>query len=301
MAMEGDVQLTKFNVLSMEWMKEPAIGAIACRRNGTSFHGSLIHDFGVLILIVYEQESREDSMEHAMLGDTTCQILHVHLKQLRRWIIDGERSDLVNYLLEGDILWETDHKIQLLRQEIMAFEGTLREQKLFHEFAAFLNHYVLAKRCMKEGQSLDAYHRVLQALHHWACIELIDRGILPTVNVWQEVQMVNKGVYKLYEELTLSIETVEQRVELVLLACEFSVMSKMADCSVLLFRILRSRREPWSIQELINHPELIHVKFELPLVLRKLVYRSFIKEIAKSGSKATYYNDKPNELRYCSY
>nr|WP_245256240.1 hypothetical protein [Paenibacillus lactis] len=41
---------------------------------------------------------------------------------------------------------------------------------------------------------------------------------------------------------------------------------------------MRSRRTPWTIQELILHPELAPVAAELQIVLRNLVYRSLVKE-----------------------
>jgi hypothetical protein len=293
--MEGDVQLTSLDLLSVELLEKDAIGAIAYHQSGDQFMGSIIHDFESFILVVCETEVPERPLKHVKLGEMRCQILHVSLSRLWHWLIAGERCNLVFYLLEGDIIWESGNKIRLLRQEIRGFDGQMREQKLFHEFALFLKDYVNAKRYLKEGSVLDAYHSVLNALHHWASIEVIERGAMPSQNVLSQVRSMDKSVYKLYEELITSTETVEQRVELVLLACEFSVMSKMADCSVLLFKILRSRSDPWSIHELLNHPELKHVQYELPLVLRKLVYRSYIKE---TTVRRSFSNECGKELCY---
>ncbi|HFL3236889.1 TPA: hypothetical protein ACG3KH_004359, partial [Clostridioides difficile] len=47
-----------------------------------------------------------------------------------------------------------------------------------------------------------------------------------------------------------------------------------------LLRVLRSRREPWCMDELLHHPELKFVGEDLPLILRKLVFRSMVKESA---------------------
>ncbi|MDP4098102.1 nucleotidyltransferase-like protein [Paenibacillus sp. P96] len=289
------MQLTSLDLLSVDLLDSNAIGAIAYRKAGNHFVGSIIHDFEALILIVCDSERQERLFKHVKIGELRCQVIYAPLSSLWRWLIAGEQRNLVYYLLEGDIIWESGRKIRLLREEIKGFDGQMREQKLFHEFARFLNNYVNAKRYLKEGSALDAYHSVLNALHHWASIEVIERGGMPSQKVLSQVRSMDKSVYKLYEELTISAETVEQRVELVLLACEFSVMSKMADCSVLLFRILRSRNEPWSIHELFNHPELKHVQYELPLVLRKLVYRSYIKE---STARKSFSNDYVRELCY---
>ena len=127
---------------------------------------------------------------------------------------------------------------------------------------------------------VDAYYDALETLGSWARIVLIEQGIYPDHTVWTHIQQLDRALWKLYQELTVSSETLEQRVELVLLACEFSVMSKMGDCSELLLRVIRSRKEPWSVNELVNHPQLRFVRNDLPLVLRKLVFRSIVKESA---------------------
>ncbi|MNJ57368.1 hypothetical protein D3C77_529540 [compost metagenome] len=139
--------------------------------------------------------------------------------------------------------------------------------------------YIEAKRYTQGLDFLDAYYSVLQALTHCARIELIDQGILPEDSVWEQVRPLNSVVYKLFDELTDSKETLEQRIQLVLLACEFTVMSKMADCCAVLLRIISSRKEAWSIQELVQLPELVEVREEVPMILRKLVYHSLAKEI----------------------
>ncbi|MOA36147.1 hypothetical protein D3C78_1576540 [compost metagenome] len=81
------------------------------------------------------------------------------------------------------------------------------------------------------------------------------------------------------DELTDNKETLEQRIQLVLLASEFSVMSKMEDCCSLLIHILSSRKSAWSLQELMEVPDLVYIKAELPMLLRKLVHRSLVTEV----------------------
>lgn len=289
------MQLTKLNVVYDELLKEDSIGAIAYHQPVEYFQGSMLHDFDTLILVIGEWGKCKGHVEHKMVGDSRCEVLHVTISCLKEWIIAGEQADIVHYLLEGDLIWELDHRVRVLRQELTEFTGTLREQKLFHEFAKFLGDYVQSKRYMREGRTIDAYQSVLKALDHWASIELVERGIYPTSHVWMQVRPLDRTVYKLYNELTLSTETLDQRIELVLLACDFSVMSKMSECSSLLFRILGSRHEPWSIYELMNHPELKYLQQDLVIVLRKLVFRSMIKEKTAGPQMVGKYE---REIRY---
>ncbi|MGF7048365.1 hypothetical protein J2T13_002872 [Paenibacillus sp. DS2015] len=262
-----------------ETFDKSTIGVIAFRETRYRNHSALLYDFKYQILAVHEPSDKHSRIEHSIINESRCEILHTNLTELRQRLIAGDTEDVVKYLLEGDILLDSEGDLMKLRLEFQSFEQQLRDQKMFLEFSRFLWLYVEAKRYMEERRIMDAYHSVMESLHHWARIELIERGILPRTYVWEQVKGLNSAVHKLYEELTVSRETVEQRIELVLLGCEFSVMSKMAQCSDLLLRILSSRVQAWSIEDLIHHPELLSVSTELPLVLRKLVYHNLVKEV----------------------
>lgn len=255
-----------------------ALGTIIYRQEAHKFDGSLLHDFDFIVLIVHEEQGSELVVEHTLTRDLPCQVLHVTIESLQRWLIAGEKGDLIRCFIEGELVHDHGGRLSSLRQEYIEFEQPLRDRKMLYEFSRFLCIYVEAKRYMQAGFVIDAYQCVLDSLKHWARIELIERGVLPDKAVWEQVKELNTAIHKLYEELTQSTETIRQRVELVLLACEFSVMSKMAECTGLLLEILKSRSEPWSIEELIHHPELSLLRNELPLVIRKLVNRSLVKE-----------------------
>lgn len=289
------MQETKLSLMYDELLQKNSIGVISYRKPGKYFRGDMLCDFDELVLIIEEGQQPARFIQHLFINGLRCQVLYVTLACLKGWIIAGEQADIIDYLLEGHIVWELDDRVRLLRQEIVEFYDPLREQKRFHEFSRFLVNYVQGKKSLREGRTTDAYQSVLKALDHWASIELIERGIYPKVHLWLHIQPLDRTVYKLYNELTLSTETLEQRIELVLLACEFSVMSKMKECSSPLLRILGSRREPWSIDELINHPDLKNLQLDLTVVLRKLVHRLLIKE-----SAAEDFRDRGHsrELRY---
>jgi hypothetical protein len=193
--------------------------------------------------------------------------------------LSGENRNAVQWLMQGDIMLDRGDQLKSLRKEMSDFAKLLREQRLFTEFSLFYRKYLLAKQYVQSGHHLDAYCNILEALAHWAHIAVIEEGAQPEVMVWEQVKQYNLGIYKLYEELTLSTETMGQRVKLVLLACEFSVMSKMKQCCALLLRIIQSRQEPWTASELCDHPLLSGLHAETSLMLRKLAERSFIREV----------------------
>ncbi|WP_411349085.1 nucleotidyltransferase-like protein [Paenibacillus sp. WLX2291] len=273
------MELTNLSFLHENKNNHRIIGAIASRSRGSNFNGSLLHDFDVLIIVVYRQHEEEEIIEHRMDAfNTNIQVIYVDRQMLENDTITGRNPMLVEQFMNGEIIWDTDRELQRMREQFTRFSRPLSERRILLEFSQFLALYVEAKRHMQEQQTMDAYNCIFQALQHWARIDLCEKGIYPVSAVWEQVREHKLDVHKLYEQLAFSTETMEQRVELVLLACEFSVMSKMKECSEALFRVLRSRKQPWSIRELMEHPELSHIGSNLSMVIRKLVYRSLINE-----------------------
>lgn len=296
--MEGNVELTNFSFYYGNTVDEEAVGAIAYRNSDKRQQGLLVYDFEVNIVVVYDGTPDEPPIQHSIVGGERCQVVSIGLDDLHRELLSGTHKVLIKCFLEGDIIKDDQDRLSNLRRDFLRFAEPFREQKLFIGFAHFLQKYIDAKMLLKEERVLDAYHTLLEGLHYWGQLELIERGIHPESAVWEQITGLNTPVRKLYEELTVSTETLGQRVELALLAYEFSMISKLESSSALLLRVLRSRRNPWTIQELILHPELAPVGKELPIVMRKLVYQSLVKEVPiwrgvrSYGSEAIrYYTD----------
>ncbi|GJM83845.1 hypothetical protein HMSSN139_63410 [Paenibacillus sp. HMSSN-139] len=290
------METTIFSILDEEKAGHGAIGAVGYRLDQTGSHDSLLHDFEFLIMVVHHGlEETEQRIEHGMSGEAAYQLLHVGSRDIERGILIGDQRDSVKYFCTGRSFGDIEGKLSAFRSYINEFGEPMKERRKLKEFAKFLKVYGEAKRYTAEQDLLDAYFCVLQALKHYARLELIEQGILPESSVWEQVRPLNSVVYKLFDELTENSETLEQRIQLVLLACEFTLASKMADCCSLLLRILGSRKEAWSIQELAQVPDLEHVKDELPLLLRKMVTRSLAQEITKAHKEGA---GDSRELRY---
>ncbi len=163
-----------------------------------------------------------------------------------------------------------------------------REHRLLFEFAGFVHAYVQAREEMQSGSLLDAHSSTLAALHHWAHIELAEITIKPKASVWRQIRRYHPGIHKLYEELTGSTESLEQRLKLVLLGCEFAMMDKLKTCTALIFRVLNSREEPWSYDELRAHPSLSWIEDDLDMLLNKLLSKGYIREVAVIGSDGSF-------------
>ncbi|MNO40891.1 hypothetical protein D3C76_310500 [compost metagenome] len=281
------MELSNLTLFSGETFDESVLGAVALHQTGNApFQSALLHDFDMVVLMLHEEQEKERIITHSMAGERRTQSVHVGLSALERAVMAGDNNELLTSLIAGEVIWDPKGILGEMRREIIQFQGPIKERILFMEFSRFLHMYVKSKRYLEAGCTMDAYNCVLIALYHWARIEVSEAGCFPDPAVWEQVKGLNSSVHKLYEELTISTETLDQRVELILLACEFSIMSKMSDCCTILLNILGSRKEPWSIKELLQHSGLSQLSAELPLVLRKLVSRSQIREIASWAEDA---------------
>lgn len=236
-----------------------------------------------LAMVVVNYVSPDKQTEHLLRDDSRIQLHRLTPETLDYWIASGENRNIVHWLLEGDILIDVDGYLHKLRNELIDWSPLLREQRMLCEFSRFASTCLRAKQDLKEGRVLDAYSNVMASLHYWADIALVEQCMHPELTVWEQMRRVNVGLYKLFEELTTSTETLEQRVELVLLACEFSVSTKLQSSCSLLVRIIESREEAWTVAELQQHPELSSLSLDMSLLLQKLVKRACIREVVKSA------------------
>jgi hypothetical protein len=257
----------------------------------------LIDGMDRLALIVTRAADLYGDTEHWIWEDTRIQVRRVTPEALESWIVSGDNRNVVHWLVEGEIIIDHEGYLASLRDRLMEWSPLIREQKLLSEFSRFVRTYLQAKQDLKDGQILDAYSNALSSLHYWAHIALVEEGMHPELTVWEQIRRVNPGIYKLFEELTTSGETLEQRVQLVLLACEFSVLNKMESSCALLIRLIDNREESWTPAELLQHPDLSGLSLDMSILLQKLVKRGCIREIAKPSHRQ---KRGLLELRYAS-
>jgi hypothetical protein len=257
----------------------------------------LIDGMDRIALLVVNTVRPGMEIEHMMWDDAKVQVRRATPMMLERLIMSGENHNVIQWLVQGEIVVDPTHYLRDLSKRLLEWSPLLREQKLLSEFSRFVCTYLQAKQDIREGQVLDAYANVLSSLHYWARILLVEEGMHPELTVWEQMLRVNIGVYKLFEELTTSAETLEQRVQLVLLACEFSVLNKMKSSCSLLIRLVESRTEAWAPAELLRHPSLSGLSLDISVLLHKLVKRGCIREIAVPAQQRV---TGLMELRYTS-
>jgi hypothetical protein len=241
--------------------------AIDCK----NLHTQLIDGFDFLYLVIKNDASIEDDIIHYSKDKFYIQEYQITPKRLQQWILTGSNRNIMQWILGGDIIFDRDGSMHKIREEWTIFPPHLRDKKLLIEFSSFLRVYTRCQEYLCAGQMMDAYSQVNAMLHHWARIYIIEAGLHPEVMVWRQVYDINPGVYKMYQELQESKETLQQRVELVLLAIDFSIVRRITDCSQMLLRLIGSREEAWTASQLMEQPSIEELQVDLNLVLQKLV------------------------------
>jgi hypothetical protein len=240
---------------------------------------SLTDNFDILLLVVTRSDEMNSTLYHYIKENYRIQEYRLTTGLLQKRVICEEDRDFIRWLTKGEVLVDKEAYLEQFRQQLADIPESLMEQKLLIEFTKFLRNYLQSKEYVQENHLLDAHRNLLEALHYWARLTIIENGHYPEVTIWEQVKHINLGVYKLYEELTMSTESLLDRLQLVLLACEFSVVSKMESSCRALLRLLSSRVEPWGIEEIHAELGLTGLPVNLSLLLSKLVKKELIQEV----------------------
>ncbi len=275
---DNRLELMKKHVSSLLQFEEGVIGLVSVS-HPYPFHPQ-IDGLDLLLLVITSSACSRPSIEHLRMEGQRVMIRRTTCVGLEQWVSNGSDGRIIEWLLRGDVVFDKESFLEQIKARISQFPDELMKRKLLVEYEAFLKSCLQAKQNLSDGFQFDAHNDIIKTLNHYAHMELLEAGLHPEPSVWRQMRRFHPGIYKLYEELTTSPETLEQRIQLVLLACEFSIMSKMRSCSSLIFHILESREEPWSIMELASHPSMNGLHVDLTLILQKLVQRGYVREVA---------------------
>lgn len=197
----------------------------------------------------------------------------------------GLDENLAHLLAKAEIVIDKDGYMKQVRQRLRRLSDSLQKKLICREYSRMLLFFHEAKECLQHGLTLDGYHSFVQALHAWARLVVYEMGEHPQASLWSQVKQLDSSVYKLYEELSTNDETLEKRIELLVLAIEFAVSSRMKYSVRFLLELLETKEGPWRMQELMNHPAVQSAGIEIPVLIDKMVQRSFIQEVVCPGKQ----------------
>ena len=236
--------------------------------------------FDTILLVLVKDADLPLFIKHYTYNEMKAALHIVTDHQLKEWLLLGTNKKIFDWLYNGKVIFDKNEYIHEIKTELNEFPFYGRKLKMGLEFAKLIRRYIDGKTFFDNGHYLDTYNHIVHSLHHLARLSIIENGLHPEVTVWQQVKQIEPEIIKLYEELVLSSEPLDKRLELLFLASEFLIHSKMKSGISHLINVL-AEKEYWSIQEIIDHEELKLYSVDLEVLLEYLIDKRIIEVIEK--------------------
>ncbi|KIL47181.1 nucleotidyltransferase-like protein [Jeotgalibacillus campisalis] len=269
------------------------LGIVIVEKKGSK--SPLTDTFDTILFIIVKEADVPLFIKHYTYEENKAAMHIVSERQMKEWLLLGSNRKVTEWLLTGKIVFDRNEYIEKMRTELRDFPFYGRKIKMGIEFAKLIRRYMDGKGFFESRHFLDAYNHVVHSLHHLARLTVIENGFHPEVTVWNQVKQIEPEIFKLYEELVNSEETLEKRLELLFLASEFLIHSRIQVGSGHLLDVL-SQKEAWTIQDLQLHEELQYYSVDLTVMIEFLIDKHVIStksvETKGKGIYHRYYSVK---------
>lgn len=259
------------------------LGVLMLEKNQNQKSSPITDTFDAILLIVVEEAEQPVYIKHYIYNEKKAALHVVSESQIKEWLLFGSNRKIVEWLFNGKILFDRNEYLFNLKKELNEFPFEGRKIKMGLEFAKLIRRYVDGKAFFENEQYLDAYNHIVHSLHHLARLAVIENGFHPEVTVWHQVKQIEPEIYKLYEELIYSEETLEQRLELLFLATEFLIYSRTQIGSAHILEVM-AQKETWSFNDIMEHSELALYAVDLGVLLEYLIEKHIV-EVVKFKTK----------------
>jgi Nucleotidyltransferase-like/Helix-turn-helix domain len=240
--------------------------------------GSTTDSFDVILLVIVKEAEQPLFIKHYSYDDKKAALHVIAEPLLQEWLLLGTNRKIFEWLHNAKILFDRNEYVANLKMELWEFPFNGRKLKMGLEFAKLIRRYVDGKALFECHLFLDAYNHVVHSLHHLARLAVIENGLHPELTVWHQVKQIEPEVFKLYEELVNSEETLEKRLELLFLASEFMIHSRTTIGAGHLLEVL-SGKEYWSFSEIMNEKELTPYSVDMAVLLEYLIDKHLIEVV----------------------
>ncbi len=237
---------------------------------------TLTDTFDYVLLVITKDAEQPVFIKHYTYKDKKAALHIVEEEQLQEWLLLGTNRKIIEWIYNGKVLFDRNEYLSELKQELREFPFYGRKIKMGMEFAKLIRRYMDGKAFFENGHFLDAYNHIVHSLHHLARLEIIEQGFFPEVTVWNQVKHIEPQIFKLYEELITSEESLAKRLELLFLASEFLIFSR-TDSGTQHFRdVMETKKEKWTIHDLMSAQELKYYSIDLGVLLEYLIEKKLV-------------------------
>jgi hypothetical protein len=232
--------------------------------------------FDSILLVVKEAGEKSWEIKHYEYDNMKTAMHIVSTSQVEEWLAHSSNRRAIDWLLNGRIIFDRNEYMKNFKEKMIVFPVEERQTRIGMEFSKLVRRFADGKSLYYEGHYLDAFNQIVHALHHLARLAVIERGYYPEVTVWQQVRQMEPEIHKLYSELVTGKEPLEKRLELLLLANEFELATKMRMGSAHLLSIMEEKDEAWSVDELKERVAFHDYSLDLSILLEYLVKRGLV-------------------------
>ncbi|MDQ0258116.1 hypothetical protein J2S74_005581 [Evansella vedderi] len=232
--------------------------------------------FDVVLLVIVSEEQEPWAIKHYTYNEYKVAMHLVSTKQIHDWLLNSSNRRIVDWLMNGKIIFDRNEYTNNFRQQMLEFPPEERKVRMGVEFSKLIRRFKDGKSLYYEGHYLDAYNQIVHALHHLARLSIIEHGFYPEVTVWQQVKQIEPEIFKLYSELVTGNETIEKKLELLLLANEFGLMTKTKLGSAHILDLMREKNEPWTIEEIKQEVGMNDYSLDLSILLEYLIQKGYV-------------------------
>lgn len=263
------------------------LGVIIATKRNNAIH--ITDTFDNILLIVVKNSEVPIYTKHYYYDDQKTAMHIISEETLFKWIYVGSNRKIVDWIVHGKILFDRNEYLLNLRLKFQDVPLFGRKIKIGIQYSKLIRRYLEAKAFFNQGDYLDAYNHVIESLHHLARLSVIDNGLTPEITVWSQIKKLEPEIYKLYEEVVMSTESLDKRLELLLLAIEFLVNSKTKDGAQHILETM-SKQEYWTIQQLHDHKELRYYSKDLEVFIEYLIEKGCIEVIPHPSKNQSIYH-----------
>lgn len=243
--------------------------------------GPMTDTFDNIIFVIVEKGDQPYFIKHYQFGNQKAALYIVEKNLVDEWILKGNHRNVIDWILNGKIIFDRNELIATIQQQLKDYPLEHRKYKMGLEFAKLVRRFINGKAFFENHHYLDAYNHIVHALHHLARLAIIQQGFHPEVTVWNQVKQIDPEIYKLYEELIQSEESLEKRLKLLFLASEFLINKHLEKGTEHLLQVLKTRKEAWAIGEILNHRDLQLYSVDLPIIIEFLIEKGYLDVVEK--------------------
>lgn len=247
-------------------------------------------NFDVILFVIVKDSDEPWFVKHYEFDDKTAALHIITEWQLKEWLLHGSNRRVINWMLNGKIVFERNEYVTEERERLREFPIEDRKYRMGVEYARLIRRFSQGKELYETNQYLDAFNDIVHALHHLARLSVIENGFHPEVTVWNQVKQIEPEIYKLYQELVESNESLPKRIELLLLASEFSINLRTKTGALHLLEILKTKDELWSFGELMNDERVQDYIVDLGALMEHLVEKGYVEDVkVETKGKGIYH------------